>query len=259
MGVSGFFGRNNLMGLMVSVDIPEEIYAGTDIPVKIIVSNRKRFMPSFLIKVKIGEADALFPIVGKTSQSSGLATMAFRARGRHEINGAYVSSAFPFNFFVRFRHLDLHEDLTVFPALKKCSMGRLLGYDEKSRGEFTIDRSGFASEIFSIREYRYGDPQKYIHWKASARTGKLKTKELSSLADKPLVLDLDRIAIADLEEKISSVAYAIVKSLRINIPVSLKIGERVINTLTPNSSGIATIACAKTVMLTELALYRRDL
>jgi len=245
------------LGLNVLIELPDEIYAGTTIPIRVVVSNRKRFMPSFLIKMKVGDSETIFPIVDKTGLASGLATISFPARGRHAIRDIYISSAFPFNFFVRFRRLDTEMEIIVFPALKKCSIASLFGRDEKSRGEITLDRSGFEADMLSIREYRYGDPQKYIHWKASARTGKLKTKELSSLAERPVVLDLDKIAMTDLEEKISCVTYTIVNSFRLNVPVGLKIGEKLFNSAPMNPSGTKMQEYGKIAMLKALALYGR--
>jgi hypothetical protein len=188
MGISGFFGRRNLMNLRVGISAPDEIYAGTAIPVKFVLTNRKRFMPSFLIKVKLGGTETLLPVVAKEGKAAGLATMAFQSRGRHRIDDVYISSVFPFNFFIRFRRIDQDLDVIVFPAVKKCSIGGLIGRGERSKGDRTLDKTGFEAEMLSIRNYKYGDPQKYIHWKASARTGELKTKEFSSLAHSPLLL-----------------------------------------------------------------------
>ena len=239
------------MRLRVEIKAPDEIYAGTGMPVKVTISNDKRFMPSFLISVMVEESEILFPMLGKKGEATGLAVIAFPQRGRHRINNIYVSSVFPFNFFVRSRHIDSSLDVIVLPAPRKCSLQSLFTEEKRSRGDRTLDRTGFEAEILSIRDYRYGDPQKYIHWKASARTGTLKTKELSSLSHRPLVLDFDGISIGDLEEKISCIAYVILKSYRQNIPVGLKIGGKIFS---PGAESGETGA-GRIAMLKELALY----
>ena len=239
------------MRLKIAIEAPNEIYAGTVMPVKVTVLNIKRFLPSFLIKVKVGDSDILFPVVGTKAEAAGLASIAFPRRGRQSIDNIYVISVFPFNFFVRSRHIDSSLDVIVLPAPRKCSLQSLFTEEKRSRGDRTLDRTGFEAEILSIRDYRYGDPQKYIHWKASARTGTLKTKELSSLSHRPLVLDFDGISIGDLEEKISCIAYVILKSYRQNIPVGLKIGGKIFS---PGAeSGEA--GAGRIAMLKELALY----
>jgi uncharacterized protein (DUF58 family) len=95
-----------------------------------------------------------------------------------------------------------------------------------------------------------GDPLKYIHWKATAKTGRLKTKELSSLAHRPVIIDFEKVSIANVEERISSVAYAIVQFTKKNIPVGLKING---NLYLPDVS-----SAHKLSMLRELALYGTD-
>jgi uncharacterized protein (DUF58 family) len=258
MGISGFFGRRNIMRLRIGFEIPDEIYAGTVMPVKMVLSNEKRFMPSFLIKVKVDDSETLFPVIDRTATVSGLVNIAFPERGRHHIDTIYISSVFPFNLFTRCRHLETAVDVVVFPVVMKCSLQNLFVGEKRSRGDRTLNRSGFEAEILSIRNYRYGDPQKYIHWKASARTGELKIKELSSLSQHPLLIDFDEIVTGDLEQKISCTTYVIIRSYRLNIPVGLKISGRVFKPFTDNASGTEEARSVKIAMLRELALYGRE-
>jgi len=257
MGISGFFGRRNIMRLRVEIEVPDEIYAGTVMPVKVILSNDKRFMPSFLIRVKVDNSETLFPVINRAARAAGIANIAFPERGRHQIDNLYISSVFPFNFFARFRRLDTAVNVIVFPATRKCSLQSLFAGEKSSRGDRTLDRSGFEAEILSIRNYRYGDPQKYIHWKASARTGELKTKELSALFHHPLIIDFDEVAIGDLEERISCITYVIIRGYRLNIPVGIRISGKVLKPFADNSADFRDAGSGKVVMLTELALYRK--
>jgi len=255
MGISGFFGRRNIMRLRVDIELPDEIYAGTVMPVKVILSNDKHFMPSFLIKVKVDNSETLFPVIDKAARAAGIANIAFPQRGRHQIDSFYISSVFPFNFFTRFTRLDTAVNVIVFPATRKCSLQSLFAGEKSSRGDRALDRSGFEAEILQIRNYRYGDPQKYIHWKASARTGELKTKELSSLSHHPLIIDFDEVAIGDLEERISCITYAIIRSCRLHIPVGIKISGKVLKPFAENATDFSGSGSGKVAMLTELALY----
>jgi uncharacterized protein (DUF58 family) len=258
MGISGFFGRRNIMRLRITVEVPDEIFAETVMPVKVVLSNEKRFVPSFLIRVKVDNSETLFPLINKAARASGIAHIAFPERGRHQIDTIYISSVFPFNFFIRFRRLDAIVDVIVFPVAMKCSLQSLFAGENRSRGDRTFDKSGFEAEILSIRNYRYGDPQKYIHWKASARTGKLKTKELSSLSQRPLIIDFDKVVIGDLERRISCITYVIIKSYRLNIPVGIKISGKVFKPFAENSIDTGEARLGKIAMLRELALYGKE-
>jgi len=52
-----------------------------------------------------------------------------------------------------------------------------------------------------LSPYSGGDPLKMIHWRLSARHDELKVKELSATAREPLVIDIDRLAGAELGRK----------------------------------------------------------
>jgi uncharacterized protein (DUF58 family) len=250
MSISGIFGKSNLSKISFTVDLPQEIYAGTLFPLKITLTNNRRFLPAFLIRLTTDTFEALFPFTNTGSALSLYTSISFEKRGAHTINNIRINSVFPFNFFTRFKKIHDAYNCIVFPAMKPCDLSSLYEQEKKRRGEKISDRLGYESDVVSIREYVRGDPLKYIHWKATAKTGKLKTKELSSLAHRPVIIDFEKIAIANIEEKISSIAYAIVQFCKKNVPVGLKING---NLYLPDVS-----AAHKLNLLRELALYRTD-
>jgi uncharacterized protein (DUF58 family) len=257
MGISGFFGMRNIRGLRVEIDPPEEIYAGSEILLKIVIKNDKKYTPSFLVKVKAGDSELLFPVIVRRGSASGLLNMKCGERGRHRVADVYVSSVYPFNFFTRFRRLDTDISLIVFPAPRKRPLSQIYSDSKRSSGDITSDRTGFESDILSIRDYRYGDPMKYIHWKASARTQGLKTKELSALSHRPVIIDFEKLNVPDIEERISYVTYHILRSFRQNIPVGLKISGKVFSP--PESRAVSgESGGGKMAMLRELALYGKE-
>lgn len=251
MSISGIFGKNNLSKIALHIDFPQEIYAGNKFPVKVTVRNEKRFLPAFLIRLKTDIFETLLPFTDTRGETTKYVSISLPERGIYHLKGAVVNSVFPFNFFIRFRQLEGDIDVVVFPGLKHCELYALYEKDKKAKGEKTSDKIGFESDIVSIREYVHGDPLKYIHWKATAKTGKLKTKELSTLTYQPIVIDFEKVAIRDTEEKISCIAYSIVQLLKKNVPIGLKINGRLYE---PDTSYAHKIS-----MLKELALYNRKI
>ena len=223
MGISGFFGRRNLSDIRITVELPDEIYARTRVPVKVMVHNHRRFLPAFLIKVHLHGQRVLFPFVDAQAGGVTYITTTFDERGIVRINDIHLCSVFPFNFFVRCRKIEGVIEATVFPNATKCELPVLSERERQSRGERSIDKAGHEAEIMTMRDYIKGDPIKYIHWKATAKTGKLKTKELSTLSHQPVIIDLDAVPIKNMEERISCITYIILKLFRQNIPVGLKI------------------------------------
>ena len=226
MGISGFFGKNNLSGIVIEVEFPPEIYANSSFPLKVTLKNKRRLLPVFLMKLRVGELALFFPFVDQKGESTKYITTIFPKRGAYKIENINISSVFPFNFFTRYRFLQNVFSFIVFPELKRCELLSMYDKERRMKGEELTDKIGYDSDMISIREYVHGDPLKYINWKATAKTGKLKTKELSSLAFQPIVIDFDRVAIKDTEEKVSCIAYSRLQVLRKNAPVGLKMNGR---------------------------------
>jgi uncharacterized protein (DUF58 family) len=250
MSISGIFGKNNLSKVALHIDFPQEIYAGNKFPVKVTIRNERRFLPAFLIRLKTDIFETLFPFTDTRGETTKYVNISLPKRGLYRLKGSAISSVFPFNFFTRFRRLEGDIDVVVFPGLQHCELYALYEKNKKIKGEKASDKIGFESDIVSIREYVHGDPLKYIHWKATAKTGKLKTKELSTLTYQPIVIDFEKVAIRDMEEKISCIAYSIVQLLKKNIPIGLKINNKLYEPGTSYSHKIS--------MLKELALYNRE-
>jgi uncharacterized protein (DUF58 family) len=248
MGISGFFGKSNLSKIAVEVEFPSEIFANINFPLKVILKNKRKFLPVFLLRMQIEDYSIFFPFVDVKGESTRYVDVVFGKRGEYEISDIYISSVFPFNFFTRYKTLKDTLHFIVFPELKRCDLLNIYEKGRRIKGEKITDRIGYESDIVSIREYVYGDPLKYINWKATAKTGKLKTKELSTLSYQPIVINFDKVAIKDLEEKLSCISYSLLQVLKKNMPIGLKINSRL---LEPGVSRTHKIN-----MLKELALYK---
>lgn len=256
MGISGFFGRRNLSKINIALQLPDEIYARADFPLRISLTNNRRFLPVFLLNVHLSGHNILFPFVDAKAKASKFITFSFNERGLFRIREIRISSVFPFNFFIRYRRIDIVLETTVFPQPKKCSLPDLFEKQRKPRGEKITDKTGYEDEMVSMRDYIKGDPLKYIHWKASAKTGQLKTRELASLSHQPVIIDFDSVAIKNLEEKLSCLTYVIVKLFSQNVPVGLRMGGALFTSLGKTHG--EQIRAGKITMLKMLALYGKD-
>jgi len=247
MLVSGIFGRANLYGVQVAAHFPGEIFAGTETLVQVRVANPRRFLPALLIRVSVGEQAAFFPFIPAGSDASAYVLLRFERRGRHTMPGLLVTSVFPFNFFTRFRAIPGEFHVTVYPKPVRCDPALLDDRSTTLRGEISSNQAGYDSDILSIRDYVSGDPPKYISWKSTAKTGRLKTKELSSIQLQQIMIDLDSMDKKHLESLISCAAYLVLRYTRSNVPVGLTLDGRGI----PPNTGSAH----RTRLLTRLALY----
>jgi uncharacterized protein (DUF58 family) len=118
------------------------------------------------------------------------------------------------------------------------------------RGEHPQERPGFDGDILSIRDYLTGDSVRYINWKASARSGALKTNVLSSGLTEPLIIEFEKVLIADLELKLSCLTFLISSQHRKNRAIGLKLGGRYFPPSTTKEH--------KLRLLRELAVYGQE-
>ena len=250
MLVSGIFGRKNIQDIEVEAESPDDIFALTDFPLGVRVRNPRRFMPAFLLTVSVGDSEVFFPFIAPRALEIRHVVRRFEDRGLHAMGNVTISSTFPFNLFTRSRNLRAERKIVVYPRPVKCSGHEVAGARNRQRGDRTSDRIGYDSDLVSIRDYAVGDPPRYIHWKATAKTGRLKTKELSSPERRHVMIDVDRMDKRNLERTLGCVVHLVLGLLKQGAPVGLVAGGK---TFKPDLS-----PAHKKRMLTALALYDRD-
>jgi len=243
-------GTRNLLNLEVRIEFPEDVFARTEVPVQVEVRNRGRWIPAFLIAVNLRGSECLFPYIAPNSSVTGSLPVSFEKRGRTTVTGAVISSGFPFDFFKRFRRIRKEQELIVYPKPLRCARLPFDGGEKGSKGERELNNPGYEAGILSIRDYVPGDPPKYINWKSTAKTGRLKTKELSGAERRQVTIDLDAMERKDIEKTLSCVTHTALGLMRSGIPVGLR---REGETLKP---GLST--AHRRSILTRLALYGQN-
>ncbi|MFA6346023.1 MAG: DUF58 domain-containing protein, partial [Syntrophales bacterium] len=119
--------------------------------------------------------------------------------------------------------LSFERDIVVFPRLLP-----LRDLEPPFRDYFGIHPAKGIIEdpawYEGTREYSGNKPARNIHWKASARTDRLQTKEFTLPAMPPLVLDMARVP-GPLEGRLSILTFWVLALFRKGVPVGLKMGE----------------------------------
>jgi len=184
----------NLKGLTLRVSPEYPVFAKVPAVVEIAAANKKRRLPSYSVKVSLPEAlggEAYFSKVPAQSESSQSVRVVYKKRGVYGFGDFYLSSGFPFIFLTQKIVSAVREKVIVYPELKAVDTsmpgmpkeGDALSYSGMRRGE----------EFSSIREFRYGDDQRAIHWKASAKMTRLMVSEHAAEEPKKLTVILDNL------------------------------------------------------------------
>jgi uncharacterized protein (DUF58 family) len=70
-------------------------------------------------------------------------------------------------------------------------LARLDLFDRQAAPEASLARAGAGAEFVGVREYRPGDPRRHVHWRSTARAGRLVVKEFADELQPALTLALD--------------------------------------------------------------------
>lgn len=252
MSVSGLLGHWNLKKLQITLEPPDEIYDGLETLVRIQVINRRRWLAAFLLELSFNDSYQQRGHIALLSRHErrGVGVPAtFIGRGEHGQHRLTISSTFPINFFIRHRHLDIHQPITVFPRPVACRNSSERDAQQTQGAQETHVR-GYEGDISRIGDYLGGEPLKMIHWKLSARHDSLKIKELSAHQQPPVEIDLLSLPGHNLEQQLRCAAFLINDLMLRHQPVGLAFAtQRIAPGLGP---------AHKIRLLKELARYGQD-
>lgn len=233
MAASGFAGKANITGVGAEIRLPDEIYAGVPFRAEVTLRNTRRRASVHMTEaslfcggVRLGSA--FFGIIPPRGSASKNVIITLPARGEVSVS-ALISSVYPFDLFTRYSLEDVGCDAVVFPAPLSDGAEMLSGSDDDERDG---SRDGYVAEDASstagIRPYQDGDPMNRIHWKITARTGKLSSRLLDDPPQDSLMIDLEESCAGGFERGLSLAAGSIIRAGRANAAVGLRDGGTVI-------------------------------
>ena len=114
-------------------------------------------------------------------------------RGLEVLPAIDVRIRSPLGFWWRLRHVEERSEVRVYPNYSTIS--QLLAYEVDSHlqlaGLRLRQRRGEGIEFHQLRDYREGDSIRSIDWKATARVGRLITREYQDERDQQIICMLD--------------------------------------------------------------------
>jgi uncharacterized protein (DUF58 family) len=222
--VSGIVARASLRSLSMSLQVPENVFAGETVSIKISLTNTKTIFPSLSITVEdiasgrrspvfslvkrvifrqssasnqSAEGDAVmrhsayFPAIRPSETRSELVVQSFPRRGHYRFTGFLISTQFPFGLFRRGERVQAEGETLVYPKIHEvATYYHLLPFMPGKREGLRV---GHGESLYSIREHRDGESARIVDWKATAKTGRLMAKEFAREEESRFCLILDSL------------------------------------------------------------------
>jgi len=181
--------------------LPRTAFAGEEFTVEITLENRKRLLDAMAMVVEDSlwpiDADfqprVFFPRVPPGATDMQRYRVVIPERGRYRFGRLRISTRFPFGFFERSRALAAPGELIVYPRLGTIrprfyqTQQQLQPLAAGTRPR----RTHTQEEYHGLRDYRFGDSVRWIHWRTSARRGQLMVKEFEHHPSQQFVVLLD--------------------------------------------------------------------
>jgi uncharacterized protein (DUF58 family) len=177
---SGILSELTLQRLAVERRPPPRVFAGEPFLMEVVIRNAKPTRASFSIEVEdlvgptpLDKRCYFLKIPAAKSQRTSY-RHTFVRRGQYTLTGYRVATKFPFALFRKSRDVDAPLEVLVYPA--RVAVPRPPPRTE-AHGEAAAERSGRRGEFFGLREHRPGDDRRDVHWRSSARSGRLLVRE----------------------------------------------------------------------------------
>jgi uncharacterized protein (DUF58 family) len=216
-------GQWNLRGLSVVRELPVEFFAGTDAGGRLLLRNRRQWMPSMSVVVRDLDARAsgFCTVVDPGQVCSLRVRWQFDRRGRSRLGTLRLESSFPFGLTRHVVDLPAPADIVVFP-----SPGSATVRPRQGRHEGEVDglhgRSVYG-EFSGMRGYRPGDREKAVHWRTSARVGEVVVVERAGEAEPYAEVRLDRRGRGEWEREISRATGEVLRAFSQGLRVGMVI------------------------------------
>lgn len=167
----------NLRGISIEIESSDDLFVGKTSRIKLRYSKKNSFLSSRSFSIsappkgplRILDYVDILKSGGRIEKTINVTPL---KRGMLDLKDTLIlKTGFPFIFTENSIRPDVKGTLLVYPALKDIDL-LMDPYISEGKRPFTGER-----DLQKIRQYRYGDDRRFIHWKATAKTGELMIKE----------------------------------------------------------------------------------
>jgi uncharacterized protein (DUF58 family) len=196
-----------LFGVEARRVIPEHVIAQEETVIPVVVSNKKRFLSSYALRVM--EYLTYSPLLG-AGHLIGTGFV-FRIPRKADVHASY-RVIFPHRGIVTLKHLEIitrypfgmaeraavfnePDEILVYPAL--ADVTEAVNQTRADIGEISSETKGTGTDLYGLREYVPGENVRHVHWRSSAKADKLVLMEFEKQQRHRAILLLNNSVPAD--------------------------------------------------------------
>jgi len=202
--ISGLLSHLVLSGVELRLDLPEHIFAGQPVRALAELTNHKRRLPSFSLRLcsvqpqsrrenqpddQILPQPVYFPHLAAGQIARQSVELQFPRRGLYRQEALGLRTRFPFGFVEKTRRVNSSLEAVVYPAVQPA--GEVFEDLALVTGEFESYMRGRGHDLYSIRAYQTSDSARHVDWKASAKRNALQVREFTREDERRVLLVLD--------------------------------------------------------------------
>ncbi|MGI0479321.1 DUF58 domain-containing protein [Geminocystis sp. CENA526] len=186
-----FISINTLKQIHLKRSNIEAISAGNELTIELIVKNPTKKVKTLIEIIDELPLDLSGKIINRIetlppkTETKLVSYAHAKKRGIYHWHHVILKTAAPFGLFYSSRQRSIESKAIVYPQvlpLQTCPLIDSIGNEEtKQRQSEKLYQNATEGVTKAIRQYRYGDPTRLIHWRSSARFGDLQVRELETI------------------------------------------------------------------------------
>ena len=198
--------------LRIKRNLPEYVHAGQTFVVEHAVENQSTWLSSWDVKVtdrirqqgeppttksRSKQNETRIDTIAAQINPNDTTHVSYRChlsrRGEYHFGPITVSSRFPMGLVSSSFNLPTQQTMLVAPAIGKLTPSWHRRIRSIAAGSTSTERRrGMENdEFYGLRSWNNGDSQRWIHWRSTARRGKLTVKQFDQPSDRDFAIALD--------------------------------------------------------------------
>lgn len=218
-----------LRGLRLTLTPPEPVFAGSNAPLRIVLTNERK-APRYGIGLAVLDESredrwAWTDVPGLGSANVSVAFQPQR-RGLHRVPALTAETRFPLGTFRVWTVWRPAAQVLVYPAPE--ALPPPLPEGEPRAGGAGSARVQASGEFDGVRAYRRGDPMKLVVWKKAAKADELVSRDTQQAQRRELWLDFTLAGASDTEARLARLAAWVLQADKLGVDYGLRLpGQQV--------------------------------